>query len=69
MYLKIFNFKIILNDLIYVEVLALLDRARLKTKASTLLLIKSQMESEIANFAITGNVNSMMIIYFILFFE
>ena len=61
--------KIILNDSIYVEMLTLLDSTRLKTKASDLHLIKNQMESEIANFAIAGNVNSMINLYFILYFE
>lgn len=61
--------KIILNDSIYVEMLTLLDSARLKTKASDLHLIKSQMESEIINYTITSNVNSMIILYFILYFE
>lgn len=61
--------KIILNDSIYVEMLTLLDSARLKTKISDLHLIKSQMEYEIINFTITGDVNSMIILYFILYFE
>jgi hypothetical protein len=61
--------KIILNDSIYVEMLTLLDSARLKTKASDLHLIKSQMEFEIANYTVMNNVNSIIILYFILYFE